>query len=104
MTKLAQGMLDLHSKRGAADLEALAAVASRPAAATSWRSASARANTVAEAFADGRRGRRPARRCHRRQAWHTAAAVLRDAGIALEILVFDREGVLMGKTPFRPGS
>ena len=36
------------------------------------------------------------------KAWHTAAAVLRGADIALEIVVFDRDGVLVGKTDFRP--
>ena len=57
MTKLAQGMLDLHSKRGAADLDALAdGRARRPAAARAARRArSARPNTVAEAFAAWRR-------------------------------------------------
>ena len=82
MTKLAQGMLDVHSKRGMADLDALAAVADRGRRiARSSRARSARANTVAEAFAaaDGRG--RAARRRHRRgSAWTTAAAVLEAPG------------------------
>ena len=51
MTKLAQGMLDVHSKRGAADLDALAAGrASRPAPTAALAAAIRAANTVAEAF------------------------------------------------------
>ena len=60
------------------------------------------ANTVAEAFQmasaeDIRLGDHIAGK-----AWHTAAAVLRHAEIALEIVVFDRDGALVGKTDFRP--
>jgi cobalt-precorrin-5B (C1)-methyltransferase len=35
-------------------------------------------------------------------AWKTAAKALADPQIALEILVFDRQGVLVGKTDFIP--
>ena len=34
------------------------------------------------------------------RAWQTAAPLLRDADIELEILVFDRVGKLMGREPF----
>ena len=51
MTKLAQGMLDLHSKRGMADLDALAAVAARAGAGKELAARIRAANTVAEAFA-----------------------------------------------------
>ncbi len=92
MTKLAQGRLDLHSKRGSADMEALAALAPEGV-----RAAVAAANTVAEAFvlapglgvavAEG--------------AWGTAAGVLAGSGVALEVVVFDRGGQMMGRAPFR---
>ena len=42
MTKLAQGMLDLHSKRGMADLDALAEVALAAGASADWPARSAR--------------------------------------------------------------
>ncbi|MGI4954792.1 MAG: cobalt-precorrin-5B (C(1))-methyltransferase [Janthinobacterium lividum] len=92
MTKLAQGRLDLHSKRGSADMPALAALAPEPV-----RAAIAGANTVAEAFllwpglgdevAAG--------------AWRTAAAVLAGSGTALEVVLFDREGRMRGRSGFR---
>jgi cobalt-precorrin-5B (C1)-methyltransferase len=102
MTKLAQGMLDVHSKRGAPDLEALAEVAAEAGASAALAERIRAANTVAEAFqfAAGEEiglGDHIAER-----AWHTAAAALKHADIALEIAVFDREGALMGRTDFRP--
>ena len=95
MTKLAQGRLDLHSKRGGADMAALAgwAGASGPEVAAGV----AGANTVAEAFAlCPALGDRVAA-----GAWETAAEVLRGTGVELEVVVFDREGRLMGRAPFR---
>jgi cobalt-precorrin-5B (C1)-methyltransferase len=85
MTKLAQGRLDLHSKRGAVDMAALAELAGVPAVAT--------ANTVAEAFgmADALGDAVAAR------AWATAAAVIDGAGIALDVVVFDRDGQVRGR-------
>ena len=50
MTKLAQGMLDVHSKRGAPDLCAGGRCASRRAASAALARKSARRNMVAEAF------------------------------------------------------
>ncbi|TCH98181.1 cobalt-precorrin-5B (C(1))-methyltransferase [Roseococcus sp. SYP-B2431] len=88
MTKLAQGMLDLHSKRGAADMAALAELAGMPELAS--------CNTVAEAFSragDGL-GDRIAE-----LALATAADVLRGAEIALDIAIFDRAGRLVGHAP-----
>ncbi len=93
MTKLAQGMLDVHSKRGAADLErwrgrALEAGGER----CSWRHASAAANTVAEAFQIAG-AERPAARRHNGRARRGGRPprCSSDPEIALEILVFDRE-------------
>jgi len=34
-------------------------------------------------------------------AWRTAAEVLRGSRIALEIAIFDRDGTLLARTPFR---
>ena len=88
MTKLAQGRLDLHSKRGSADMAQLAAWAADPRV--------AHANTVAEAFAlCPALGDRVAA-----GAWSTAAAVLHGSGVELEIVVFDRNGDLQGRAGF----
>lgn len=100
MTKLAQGMLDLHSKRGAADLDALAAVAIEAGASAELAKKIRRANTVAEAFAEATADGIPIGQAIADGAWRTAAAVLKDPGIELEILIFDRKGELMGHKPF----
>lgn len=102
MTKLAQGMLDVHSKRGLADLQALSALAREAGASDEVAHRIAFANTVAGAFNEAEAagldiGGRVADR-----AWETAAKALGGSDIALEILVFDREGRLRGRTPFKP--
>ncbi len=96
MTKLAQGRLDLHSKHGSADLPALAALVADPGLA--GRIASA--NTVAEAFAAAASAGVLLGDVVARAAWHTAAAVLVGADTALEVVLFDRNGVLMGRSGF----
>jgi cobalt-precorrin-5B (C1)-methyltransferase len=85
MTKLAQGRLDLHSKRGAVDMAALAELAGVPAVAS--------ANTVAEAFGmtHGLGDAVAAR------AWKTAQTLLDGSGIALDVVVFDRDGQVRGR-------
>src|SRR5699024_2032398 len=50
LTKLAQGRLDLHSRRGAVDLEALAALARGAGADAALAARIAAANTALEAF------------------------------------------------------
>ena len=96
MTKLAQGMLDLHSKRGAADMAALAALVGDAGLGERVRGA----NTVAEAFALAPMlGEAIAA-----GAWRVAAGVLDHPGIALEVVVFDREGRLMGRADFAPSA
>ncbi|MEW9805064.1 cobalt-precorrin-5B (C(1))-methyltransferase [Mesorhizobium sp. ZMM04-5] len=100
MTKLAQGMLDLHSSRGAADLEALAAVAEKSGASPVLVDRIRAANTVAEAFSLAAADGVPLGDAIAAAAWTTAAAVLKGTGIELELLVFNREGDLMGKKDF----
>jgi len=96
VTKLAQGRLDLHSKHGSADLPALAALVADPGLAGRV----AGANTVAEAFAAAAREGVPLGDVVARAAWRTAAAVLAGADTALEVVLFDRNGVLMGRSGF----
>ncbi len=102
MTKLAQGMLDVHSKRGLADLEALAKLAGEAGASEELAARIAGANTVLQAFTlAGENGLALGDRIAA-LAWKTAAKALKDPGIALEILVYDREGRLVGQTAFTP--
>ena len=98
MTKLAQGRLDLHSKRGEADLQALAALTTEPA----LQAEIAASNTVAEAFAHAAARGEALGDTVAAAAWQTAAAVLQPAAIELEIVLFDRTGALAGRQPFRP--
>ena len=97
MTKLAQGRLDLHSKRGAADMAALAALAAGCAGVAAGR-VPGRANTVAEAFALAGAAGVALGDAVARAAWRTAAAALGRADVALEVVVFDRAGGLVGRS------
>ncbi len=98
MTKLAQGRLDLHSKRGSVDMAALAALKGNAALAERI----AGANTVAEAFALAAEVGVMLGDAVAEHAWHTAGSVLAGSGIALDIAVFDRGGQLVGRAPFAP--
>ena len=97
MTKLAQGMLDVHSKRGVADLDALAQrLPARPAPMRRWRSDPQRQHGGRGVRSGRRRPGSPLGDAVAERAWQTAAGVLADPEIALEILIFDRDGVLDG--------
>ena len=93
MTKLAQGLLDLHSKRGEVDLAMLASLAAdgrrrrRPcAAASAPPTPPPRPSGMAQRAGDRARRRRRASRAAR-----PPRAVLAGRDIALEIVLFDRE-------------
>ncbi|MFC0409349.1 cobalt-precorrin-5B (C(1))-methyltransferase [Roseomonas elaeocarpi] len=101
ITKLAQGRLDLHSKRGSADLDALAALAAELAAPDALPAAIRASNTVAEAFNHAAAAGFALGDAVALRAWETAAHVLLGADTQLEVLIFDREGRPMGQAPFR---
>lgn len=97
MAKLGQGLLDLHSKRGSVDLAFLARLAAEHGGRPALAAAITGANTAAEAFAlaggDGiDLGTAIAEAAHT-----TAARAVSGSPIALDILVFDRDGALVGK-------
>lgn len=102
MTKLAQGLLDLHSARGAVDLSALAAFAQKAGAPSALRQRILAANTAAEAFEHAARENLPLGDVVAQAAWRSAAPVLERADIALEVAIFDRDGKLVGRSPFAP--
>lgn len=99
MTKLAQGLLDLHSKRGAADLEALSTLAREAGASAGLAERVAGANTVAHAFQLAAGEGVALGEVVAARAWATAAEVIAGKGMALEIAVFDRDGRLVGRAP-----
>jgi len=102
MTKLGQGLLDLHSRSGAVDLawlaERLAEAGAGPYAVEQAR----HANTALEVLEIAKSLDLPLGDVVAQHAWRTAAKALRGAEIALEIAVFDRGGQLVGRMPFHP--
>lgn len=102
MTKLAQGLLDLHSQRGAVDREALAVLAVVRGGSDALAARIRQSNTTPEAFAHAQAEGVPLGEAVAQAAWESAAGALRNADIALEIAVFDREGRLVGHAPFAP--
>jgi cobalt-precorrin-5B (C1)-methyltransferase len=94
MTKLAQGLLDLHSKRGEVDLKALAALAG---GSTSLRARIVAANTAAEAFGHAQAEGIGLGDAVAQAAQAVAARVVEGSGIALDTVLFDRDGRLVGR-------
>jgi cobalt-precorrin-5B (C1)-methyltransferase len=97
ITKLAQGLLDLHSKRGAVDLAALAALAAGAGGGTGLQARILGANTAAEAFALAQAEGVALGDAVARAARDVAATVVEEKGVAVEVIVFDRDGNLIGR-------
>jgi cobalt-precorrin-5B (C1)-methyltransferase len=103
MTKLAQGLLDLHSQRGSVDREFLASLADRAGGSPLLRQRILASNTAAEAFEHAQAETIRLGDAVAVAAQATAMAVVQDRGIAIEIVLFDREGRLVGRAPFATG-
>ena len=100
MTKLGQGLLDLHSGRGEVDNAWLAARAAEAGASSGAVAGMAQANSALHALNlddSGRLGTVVAE-----QAWKTAATCLGAIDIALELAIFDRQGQLLATTGLKP--
>ena len=102
MTKLAQGLLDLHSRRGSVDLGVLAELAEQAGGSPELGARILAANTAAEAFAHAGAEGVPLGDAVAHAGWETAAAVVAGKPIEIEIAVFDRDGRLVGHAPFAP--
>ena len=102
MTKLAQGLLDLHSKRGAAELATLAELAQAAGGSAALSERIVASNTAAEAFGHAEAEGVALGDAVARAAQATVAAVVEGSGTTIEIVLFDREGRLVGRAPFRP--
>lgn len=100
ITKLAQGLLDLHSKRGAVDLGALAKFAGSAGGSDDLCARIRASNTAAEAFAQAKAEGVALGDAVARAAQATAATVVAGTPVDVELAVFDREGVLVGRAPF----
>jgi cobalt-precorrin-5B (C1)-methyltransferase len=102
MSKLAQGLTDLHSKRGEVDLAALAALAAANGGSAQLRTHIVAANTAAQAFGLAQAEGIALGDAVARAAQATAASVVVGHAIAVEIILFDREQNLVGRAPFKP--
>jgi cobalt-precorrin-5B (C1)-methyltransferase len=102
MVKLGQGMIDLHSRAGPVDLAWLAErsveAGADPAFAAWVPSANGAGEVLQRAVAAGL----PLGDVVAGYAFRTAARTLAVPDVRLEIVVFDRAGGLVGRSPFRP--
>jgi len=97
MTKLGQGLLDLHSRAGPVDFRWLAERAEELGGAPGTVYAISQANTAIEALEIATAAGLDLPPLVARHAWETAAKVLRGADIMLDIAIFGREGDLLAK-------
>ena len=101
MSKLGQGLLDLHSGRGEVDLGGLAARAREAGGSEGLADAIRAANTAKEALetasAQGVDLAAPVAAA----AWATAARTVGEGARELEIVVFDRVGQVLARTGFQ---
>jgi cobalt-precorrin-5B (C1)-methyltransferase len=100
MTKLGQGLLDLHSRRGEVDLDWLSARAAEAGADADLAARIARRNSAMEAFDHAQAAGIGLAAAVAGAAWRTAAAVLDDSTM-IEIVIFDRAGGLRASSGFR---
>jgi cobalt-precorrin-5B (C1)-methyltransferase len=100
MSKLAQGLTDLHSKRGEVDRALLSGFALAAGASAELAARIERVNTAAEAFSLARSAGVALGDEVARAAKHTAKRVVEGRDIAVEVVLFDREGALVGRAPF----
>lgn len=100
MTKLAQGLVDLHSKRGAVDLAALADFAKAAGGSEVLMQKVMASNTAAEAFMHAAAANVTLGDEVARAARQTATSMVANSSIDVEIVVFDRDGRLVGHAPF----
>ena len=95
MTKLAQGFLDLHSRRGQADMGQVADLARAQGATEGVVADIARSHSVVAAFALAAEAGVPLGPAVARAAWQTACDVLAGADCMLDVLLFDRAGQMV---------
>jgi|SRR5271166_5340978 len=101
MTKLAEGMVDLHSKRGAVDLMALAARVAEAGGDPALAESVSGANSALHAFELAETAGFDLPALIADAAWRTAARVLDRAPSQLEIVVVGRDGRILASSGFR---
>lgn len=98
ITKLGQGLLDLHSRAGPVDLRWLAERVEELGGDGETTYRVSQANTAIEALEIAGEAGLDLPPLVARRALRTATAVLRDAEISLDIAIFDRDGRLLAST------
>ncbi|UFZ04719.1 cobalt-precorrin-5B (C(1))-methyltransferase [Bradyrhizobium ontarionense] len=98
MTKLGQGLLDLHSRAGEVDLDWLANTLRDAGAPDELVTTARNANTALQVLQDAQRAGFSAGDIVAQAAWHTAHRALGNDAIALDVAVFDRDGRLVGQS------
>jgi cobalt-precorrin-5B (C1)-methyltransferase len=101
MTKLGQGLLDLHSRRGEVDLDWLSACARQAGGSTDLAMRIAASNTAMEAFDHARIAGIDLAAQVLQAAWQTAAHPLEGSHTRLELVIFDRTGQLLARSGFQ---
>ncbi len=101
MTKLGQGLLDLHSRAGEVDFSWLAERVAETGGHAALVEAARSPNTAQEVLDAARKSGLALGDVVAAHAWRTAARALAGAEVSLEVAVFDRNGGLVGRTPFR---
>jgi len=101
MTKLAQGLTDLHSKRGEVDLAVLAKFAKVAGAGEQVARDIVAANTAAQAFTIAQATGIALGNQVALAAQDTATNIVAGTEIAIEIVLFDREQNLVGRARFK---
>ena len=103
MVKLSQGLLDLHSRAGAVDLDHLAQIARAAGAPSDFITAIPTANSALEVLQRAQTIRFDIVTPMADAALATALNVVRGTGIVLDVVIFDRHGALLVRSAIRPG-
>lgn len=98
MIKLAQGRLDLHSKRGGVDFEVLAAWLQELGASSELIADAKTANTALEVFQKANAEGLDLGLFIADRARDSALKTVKDKNISIDVAVFDRDGKLVGRT------
>src|SRR6476661_2636434 len=101
MTKLGQGLLDLHSRRGEVDLGWLADRIREAGGGEDLARSAMGANAANEVLLRAQEAGLDLPAAVAEAAWRTAAKALAGTPTELEVAVFDRQGALVARTPFR---
>ncbi len=104
MTKLGQGLLDLHAKRGQVDHAWLAELARAAGGSDQLCAQVAAGNTALEVLMITEAAGLPIADHVAAAAWRTAARALDTAAIALDVVIYDRQGALIGQSEIKPAT